>query len=188
MGEPHEVSRQTLCTGKFLQYQVIDWADAQGQVRKWEAVERVRGTNAVLLVPWMRPSNRLVLIRQFRPPTNARVIEFPAGLIEPGEPPENAAVREMREETGYDCVIREVQPDTYNTPGLTSETVYNIVVEIADDAPCRPCPDDGEDIETILVPREGIAAFVKAELAAGSRFDSKVWSYLQGFMAAGGGR
>ena len=32
------------------------------------------------------------------------------------------------------------------------------------------------------------AAFVKAELAAGSRFDSKVWSYLQGFMAAGGGR
>ena len=182
MGNAHLIARTPQHTGKFLQYQTLAWVDQEGKERQWEAVERVIGKNAVLIIPWMRPSNRLILIRQFRPPADTVVVEFPAGLIEENEPPEKAAVREMREETGYDCVIREIQPDTYNSPGLTGETVFNVVVEIADDAPCRPCPDDGEHIEVVYLPREKIAEFVREEVTAGHRFDSKVWAYLQGFL------
>jgi len=43
----------------------------------------------------------IVLQKQYRPPIDAICIEFPAGLIDAGEQPEQAALRELREETGY---------------------------------------------------------------------------------------
>lgn len=50
----------------------------------------------------------LLLEKQFRPPTGKVTIEFPAGMVDEGETPEQAAVRELKEETGYvGEVIRE---------------------------------------------------------------------------------
>jgi ADP-ribose pyrophosphatase len=43
----------------------------------------------------------LLLEKQFRPPTGKIVIEFPAGMVDEGETPEQSAVRELREETGF---------------------------------------------------------------------------------------
>lgn len=49
-----------------------------------------------------KPSGpELLLEKQFRPPTGKVVIELPAGMVDQGETPEQAAVRELKEETGY---------------------------------------------------------------------------------------
>ena len=56
----------------------------------------------------------LLLQKQYRPPIDKIVIEVPAGLIDAGETPEQCAVRELREETGYVGVAEETSPIMYN--------------------------------------------------------------------------
>ena len=69
---------------------------------------------AVLMVPVL-DDGRLVVERQFRYPIGRVLLEFPAGKIDPGETPEQTALREMIEETGYEaaaltplCVLHPV--------------------------------------------------------------------------------
>ena len=49
-------------------------------------------------------------MRQYRPPVGAFVIEVPAGLLEKGEPPEEAALRELEEETGFVAQREDIIP------------------------------------------------------------------------------
>ncbi len=55
---------------------------------------------AVMVVPLL-DDGRLVVERQWRYPLARVMLEFPAGKLEPGEPPLQCAVRELTEETGY---------------------------------------------------------------------------------------
>jgi 8-oxo-dGTP pyrophosphatase MutT (NUDIX family) len=48
-----------------------------------------------------RAAGCIILVSQWRPPANGSVLEFPAGLVDDGETVEAAALRELREETGY---------------------------------------------------------------------------------------
>jgi len=49
----------------------------------------------------MTPSRELLLVRQFRPVVDRETLELPSGHIEPHEAPEDAARRELLEETGH---------------------------------------------------------------------------------------
>ena len=55
-----------------------------------------------------------MLQKQFRPPISKVVIEVPAGLVDEGESPEESAIRELREETGYIGIAAEVSPIMFN--------------------------------------------------------------------------
>jgi ADP-ribose pyrophosphatase len=56
----------------------------------------------------------LLLQKQFRPPIGKIVIEIPAGLIDEGETPEECAVRELQEETGFIGIAEETSTVMYN--------------------------------------------------------------------------
>jgi ADP-ribose pyrophosphatase len=62
----------------------------------------IQGKDFVVIVAATR-ENRILLVRQYRPPVAAVTLELPAGHIEPGETPEQAARRELVEETGYEA-------------------------------------------------------------------------------------
>ncbi|WP_148682944.1 NUDIX hydrolase [Pyrobaculum ferrireducens] len=66
---------------------------------------------------------KAVLVRQFRPALRSWTLEIPAGTLDGGESPEEAAVREMVEETGYRPVRLVPLLEFYPSPGLSDELI-----------------------------------------------------------------
>lgn len=62
----------------------------------------------------MSAGPEIVLQKQYRPPIDKITIEVPAGLIDEGETAEQAAVRELKEETGYVGKVTESSPVMFN--------------------------------------------------------------------------
>ena len=78
---------------------------------------------AVAILPILVSPNappQTILITQYRPPVDSFSIELPAGLIDEGEGPEEAAVRELKEETGYTGEVVKVTGLMVNDPGMIS--------------------------------------------------------------------
>lgn len=189
MAAPEELGRALLAQGDHLTLEAITWRSGDGQTRRWEAAGRVGARKAAMIIALLQPSNRLVLIRQYRPPAGCAVIEFPAGLIDPGEAPEETARREFKEETGYTGTIARVARPAYNTPGLTGEAVYPVCMVVDEEAPANraatPEPDEGEEIEVLRIPLDSLGAFWTDESQAGTAFDSKVVAFFIARGAAG---
>ncbi|MBX6314662.1 MAG: NUDIX hydrolase [Isosphaeraceae bacterium] len=103
---------------------------------------------------------QIVLIRQWRHGTREIELELPAGLVDPGESPLEAARRELLEETGYAAetwsLIGSVKPN----PAYQVNTGWSTLAE-----GCRkvaePSLDDGEDIEVVLVDPAEIPGLVR---------------------------
>jgi ADP-ribose pyrophosphatase len=92
------------------------------------SLEMVRHSGAAAVVPFLDPPTgpdpRVVLIRQFRHAAGGYIHEIPAGRLDPGEPPEHCARRELREETGYDAARMLELLTIYTTPGFTNERIH----------------------------------------------------------------
>ena len=94
------LEKKTVWEGKFLRFVLTTYIDSYGAIREWESFERVNCKGIVAILP-VTDDKEVLLIRQFRPPVNRYVIEFPAGLNDKGDTLEEAAKRELLEETGY---------------------------------------------------------------------------------------
>lgn len=168
---------------KWIQLQTLSYTDQEGKERKWDVATRTTKqardkADAVVIVPLLRKkgSNKVetLLVEQYRPPVDRVTVEFPAGLIDKHESPEDAALRELREETGYvgeKCkVVPQVSPETCMSPGLTDESLHCVLVEVDLDNPYnhgtpKPQLDDGEHV---TVKRVDLNAGVKRVLDEGS--------------------
>ncbi|KAK5659636.1 hypothetical protein OQA88_843 [Cercophora sp. LCS_1] len=148
---------------KWITLQKIEYTDQTGKPRIWEVASRkTRSAKAgvdavamgnVLLHPSRPPSTMIVI--QYRPPLDAYTVEWPAGLIDADETAEEAAVREFKEETGYDCRVVSVSPVQSADPGMSSATMQMVMVEVdlgeGDEVPEQRL-EDGEHIQRVVVP------------------------------------
>lgn len=101
--------------------------------------------------------DRLVLVRQFRFGRNEFTTEIPGGLIESGEDPVAAGVRELREETGYAGTTARLLASVHPNPAIQSNTCHIVLVEgarrVGDTA-----FDENEEIELSLKPVDEVLA------------------------------
>ena len=113
---------------------------------RYEVVEHVGGA-AVVAVD---AADQVLLVRQLRPAVGARLLELPAGLLDPGESALECARRELEEETGFTASRLEPLAAFYTSPGFSTERLQ--VFAGFDLHPCRVAGDDDEEIEVVRLP------------------------------------
>lgn len=110
---------------------------------------------------------RLVLIRQYRYPMDAYLYELPAGLVDAGETPAQAAVREMKEETGLDFTEYTGGNPCYRRPffmgpGFTDETSAAVFGTVS--GRISDCGNEAtEDIQVLLADKVTVRRILETE-------------------------
>lgn len=91
-------------------------------------LEMIRHPGAAAVVPFLDdpegPDPRVLLIHQFRHAADGMLWEIPAGTLEPGEPPDACARRELTEEAGMEARKLTRLTTIFTTPGFTDERIH----------------------------------------------------------------
>lgn len=175
------MSKKILHTGKWLSMGEVDTTFPSGKRLSWEFVTRSGSTEgAVCIIALNKQASptSIVLVKQFRPPIEAEILELPAGLVEAGQSPADAALRELREETGYLGTVISEGPPIFNTPGMTDEYVRCLIVEVGEQL--AQATEDDEEIEVIELPIKNLKQQLMQLEAEGLRMDAKLWSFAEG--------
>ncbi|MEN5062357.1 NUDIX hydrolase [Luteimonas sp. TWI1416] len=148
---------------------------------KWESCERTHGGNgmAVLIIA-VTPDDEVLFVEQFRVPLGARTIEMPAGLVGDrgsSDALEDAARRELIEETGWSAGRIDVLLTGPTTAGMSSERVAFVRARELTRVGAGGGIDD-EDIIVHAVPRASAPAWLMRKHAEGYELDLKLWAGL----------
>ncbi len=106
-------------------------------------------------------SGEIVLVHQFRHGPAAPTLEIPGGAIEVGEDPAVAAVRELREETGFASEQQPILLGAVNpNPALFMNRCYSYLLRGCERVG-EPEPDPGEDFEVVTLPLDEVERRVR---------------------------
>ena len=148
---------------------------------RWEYVRRVKARGAVFVLA-VTDAAELVIVEQYRVPLQARTLELPAGIYgddDSGEheTPEQCALRELEEETGFRGTRAEVLLTGPVAPGLTTELMYLVRVTGLQRVHAGGGVG-GEDITVHTVPLAGAAAWLERQRRAGLQVEPRIYAGL----------
>jgi len=182
LGGSSVLKEHLLYQGRWSNLVEFSYEDEKKQIRKWEGLHRKNNTEAVIIIAKMEPSGCYIVIRQFRPPTNSYLLEFPAGLVDFGETRDQTAIRELFEETGYVGEVEKISPRLYSSPGILSEAVSFVHMHVNENLPGNKRPkaqnEPGEFITVFKKSVDEISAFFSHEISRGVKLDAKLYSYF----------
>jgi nudix-type nucleoside diphosphatase (YffH/AdpP family) len=142
----------------------VSWEQYDGQMSQYVSRLNFERGDAVGVLLFNVDTRSVVLVEQFKLPTlisrrrdnpgshNGWVVEVMAGMIQPGETPDQAAIRETLEETGYEIVKPEPICEFLSSPGGTSERIFLFFAKVTDSK--RPGKDNigvGDERKSIRV-------------------------------------
>jgi 8-oxo-dGTP pyrophosphatase MutT (NUDIX family) len=163
--------------GRFMSFVEIHYRDARGVERTWEAMERV-GIGGIVVMVAVTPAGTVLLERQFRPPLGRDVIELPAGLVDPGESMEDAARRELIEETGWSARQFTFLAEGPMSTGASTEVLRTYLCTGLEQVG-KAGGDDNEIIEVIEVPLRSVQEYLTSVQAKGVLVDLKVYGLVE---------
>ncbi|TGO29789.1 hypothetical protein BPAE_0011g00610 [Botrytis paeoniae] len=180
---------------KWTKLVLSTYRDPRGKIRDWEHAERstrpksseIDGVGIVAIIQ-KETGPELVLQKQYRPPLDKVVIEVPAGLIDEGETAEQAALRELKEETGYVGVLSESTPIMFNDPGFcnTNLKMVHVTVDMSNPANQNLVPEleENEFIEVFTLPLKDLWETCKKWEKEGYAIDARVGTLAEGIEVA----
>lgn len=152
MSQPPQV---LLTTSRFRVVEhVLTFTEQHAEVRR----QVVEHPGAVVILPLVE-GDQICLIRNYRIAVGKTLVELPAGTLEPDEPPQQTAVRELQEETGYMAAHWRELPAFFMSPGILNERMHLYVAEGLTAGPTAR--EAGEQIENLLVPWSQAVAMAK---------------------------
>ncbi|MCR4846461.1 MAG: NUDIX hydrolase [Eubacterium sp.] len=174
--------------GKFITRYDVSYRTEDGQSKIYEIISRnsdiktyeeLHGDkpDAVVIIMTDETGERILLNREFRMAAGMWVINFPAGLIDAGETPEEAAARELREETGLEIVsIDDTMGLSYSAVGFSNEMNVCVIgkcrgeITLSDSA--------FEEIQAAWYTKEQVRELLKKErFAARTQAYVYMWAY-----------
>ena len=157
--------------GRFITAYNAEYETNLGNTKIYELVSRDKNINtledlkrekcdAVVLIITSSDGQKILLSKEFRMAVGGFAYNFPAGLIDEGENPEEAAARELWEETGLKLVsIDEVLPMSFSGVGVTNEKSCCVIGKA--EGEFAPSTSDEEEIEARWYTKEEIRELLK---------------------------
>lgn len=177
-----------LTAEKWLNLFEVSYINKAGDEKTWQMASRqnepkcltgsYQRPDAVVIVPYHTVTKKMVIIREYRVPLDDYEYGFPAGLVDNGESVEQAARRELMEETGL-TVSRfiKISPPVYSSAGMADESVAMVYVE-CEGEPSNSANTDSELIETLFIsPAQASDLLNDTTL----KFDAKAWLAISQF-------
>lgn len=119
------LSTENIFDGRIVHLKVHDVRLPDGSTSKREIIHH-QGAVAIVAID---EEDYVLLVKQYRIGAGQVLYEIPAGVLEPNEIPEEAIIREMREETQYRPYKVERMGGIYMTPGYTTEYIHLFYAE-----------------------------------------------------------
>lgn len=140
---------------------------------KTKTREIIRHPGACVIAPLL-DDDRVCLIKNWRIAVGQTLVELPAGTLEPPEPPEETAERELIEETGYRAKKIQFLHDFFLSPGILDEKMHlYLATGLTAGETAR---EEGEEIENWLVPwNEAISMIFRGEIQDAKTIVGLLW-------------
>ena len=174
--------------GKFITRYDVDYLTAEGHEKTYEIISRNRNLqtledlqnkkpDSVVMILTDEAGERILVSREYRMAMAQWIYNFPAGLIDPGETPEERAKRELWEETGLTLTkVTDVLDNSYSAVGFANER--NICVFGTAAGQFRKSTSDAEEIVPGWYTREEIRALLRTEpFAARTQAYCYAWAH-----------
>lgn len=146
---------ETVFTGRAVRLDVLEIELEDGTRSRREII---RHPGAVVVLAEL-PDKRFALVRQYRKAIECDLLEVVAGTLDPGEDPAACAIRELKEETGYEATSLTPLGRIVAAPGYSSEWLYIFHARVNATAG-EADPDDDERIAVVLLDGGEIDAMI----------------------------
>lgn len=171
-----KLSGETVLNGIIINVEHDKVLLENGQEAMREVV-RHRGAVAILAVE----DGEILLVRQFRYPLNAELLEIPAGKLEAGEEPLPAAFRELKEETGGICGEMIPLGSYYGSPGICDEKIWLYFARITGRGETHPDEDEFLTLEK-YTPAQLDELIARGEVQDGKTLSALVLARSRGLL------